>query len=144
MPSRWSISVARITDSVCISRHARPSRDFWLPRPRIQQFSLLGHEYAVSGDVAKAMVILTKLQEISAKKYVPAVYFAVIYTGLNRKDDAFQWLDKAFAERCEYLVSLRTEPLADPLRSDPRFSRLLARLGLEPASLSTAVKSVIP
>ena len=100
--------------------------------------SLLGHEYAVSGDVPKAMTVLTKLQDISAKKYVPAVYFAVIYTGLNRKDEAFYWLDKAFAERCEYLVYLRTEPLADPLRSDPRFPRLLARLGLEPASPSTA------
>jgi tetratricopeptide (TPR) repeat protein len=100
--------------------------------------SLLGHEYAVSGDVPKAITVLTKLQDISAKKYVPAVYFAVIYTGLNRKDEAFYWLDKAFAERCEYLVYLRTEPLADPLRSDPRFPRLLARLGLEPASPSTA------
>ena len=88
--------------------------------------SLLGHEYAVSGDVPKAMNVLTKLQDISAKKYVPAVYFAVIYTGLNRKDEAFYWL------------YLRTEPLADPLRSDPRFPRLLARLGLEPASPSTA------
>jgi TolB-like protein/Flp pilus assembly protein TadD len=103
--------------------------------------SLLGHEYAVSGDAAKAMKTLAKLQEISAKKYVPAVYFAVIYTGLNRKDDAFHWLDKAYEERCEYLVYLRSEPLADPLRSDPRFPRLLARLGLEPANLSPATQT---
>lgn len=103
--------------------------------------SLLGHEYAVSGDVAKAEKTLTKLQEISAKKYVPAVYFAVIYTGLNRKDEAFHWLDKAFEERCEYLVYLRSEPLADPLRSDPRFPRLLARLGLEPANPSQATQT---
>jgi len=100
--------------------------------------SLLGHEYAVSGDLPKAMKILTQLQQISAKKYVPAVYFAVIYTGLNRKDDAFYWLDKAFEERCEYLVYLRSEPLADPLRGDPRFPRLLARLGLEPGNPSQA------
>jgi len=103
--------------------------------------SLLGHEYAVSGDLPKAMKILTQLQQISAKKYVPAVYFAVIYTGLNRKDDAFYWLDKALEERCEYLVYLRSEPLADPLRGDPRFPRLLARLGLEPGNPSRATQT---
>ncbi len=94
--------------------------------------ALLGHEYAVSGDTANANKALAKLMEIANKKYVPAVYFAVIYTGLNQKDEAFRWLDKAFVERCEYLVYLGSEPLADPLRSDPRFPRLLARLGLSP------------
>jgi tetratricopeptide (TPR) repeat protein len=92
--------------------------------------ALMGHEYAASGDKANANKILGKMREISARKYVPAVYFATIYTGLNQKDDAFHWLDKAYDERCEYLVYLGSEPLADPLRSDARFSRLLSRLGL--------------
>jgi TolB-like protein/lipoprotein NlpI len=96
--------------------------------------SLMGHEYAVSGDKVDAKKILDKLTEISTRKYVPAVYFAVIYTGLNKKDDAFRWLDKAYEERCEYLVYLGSEPLADPLRSDPRFARLLSRLGLDSAA----------
>jgi len=96
--------------------------------------SLMGHEYAVSGDKANANKILAKLTAVSTKKYVPGVYFAVIYTGLNQKDDAFRWLDKAYDERCEYLVYLGTEPLADPLRDDPRFSQLLSRLGLSPAT----------
>lgn len=89
----------------------------------------LGHEYAVSGDKISANAILAKLANISTRKYVPAVYFAVVYIGLNRNDDAFRWLDKAHAERCEYLVYLGSEPLADPLRRDPRFSRFLSRMG---------------
>jgi len=72
---------------------------------------------------------------------VPAVYFAVIYIGLNRKDDAFRWLDKAYDERCEYLVYLGSEPLADPLRGDPRFSRLLNRIGLKPATTPAALRT---
>ena len=92
--------------------------------------SLLGHEYAVSGDRVNATKILAKLTEISTRKYVPALYFAAVYIGLNRKDDAFRWLDKAYDERCEYLVYLGSEPIADPLRGDPRFSRLLTRIGL--------------
>jgi eukaryotic-like serine/threonine-protein kinase len=100
--------------------------------------ALLGHEYAVSGDTGNANKALAKLTEIANKKYVPAVYFAVIYTGLNQKDEAFQWLEKAFVERCEYLVHLGSEPLADPLRGDPRFPRLLARLGLNPPGTTVA------
>ena len=52
----------------------------------------------------------------------------MVYTGLGDKDQAFSWLDKAYAERCEYLVYLPTEPMADPLRSDPRFPRVASAL----------------
>jgi len=103
--------------------------------------ALMGHEYAVSGDKVNAGRILDKLTAISNKKYVPAVYFAVVYIGLNRKDDTFRWLDKAFDERCEYLVYLGTEPMADPLRGDPRFSRLLTRIGLKGIGTSAALRT---
>jgi len=95
--------------------------------------ALMGHEYGISGDPANANKILARLKDVSTRKYVPAIYFAVVYIGLNRKDDAFHWLDKAYDERCEYLVYLGSEPLADPLRSDPRFAHLLSRIGLKPA-----------
>jgi TolB-like protein/Flp pilus assembly protein TadD len=103
--------------------------------------SLLGHEYAVSGDKDSANRTLAKLTEISTRKYVPALYFAAVYIGLNRKDDAFRWLDKAYDERCEYLVYLGSEPMADPLRGDPRFSRLLNRIGLKPVTTRAAVRT---
>ena len=95
--------------------------------------ALMGHEYAVSGDKVLANQILAQLTALSSKKYVPAVYFALVYIGLDRKDDAFSWLDKAYDERCEYLVYLNSEPLADPLRGDPRFSSLLSKIGLRAA-----------
>lgn len=103
--------------------------------------ALMGHEYAVSGDKVNANKILAKMTEISARKYVPAVYFATVYTGLNQKDAAFHWLDKAYEERCEYLVYLGSEPLADPLRGDPRFSQLLSRIGLKPATIRVALRT---
>jgi TolB-like protein/Flp pilus assembly protein TadD len=103
--------------------------------------SLMGHEYAVSGDMLNANKILERMTALSADKYVPAIYFAVVYIGLNRKDDAFHWLDKAVQERCEYLVYLGSEPLADPLRGDPRFATLLSRIGLSAALTSAAVET---
>jgi len=93
--------------------------------------ALIAHDYAVSGRKAEARAIVAKLQQMSIARYIPSVYIALIYTGLDENDEAFRWLDKAFDERCEYLVYLPTEPLADPLRNDPRFARLLHRLGLK-------------
>lgn len=92
--------------------------------------ALMGHEYAVSGDKANANKVIATLAKIAAKRYVPSVYFALVYTGLNEKDDAFRWMEKAYGERCEYLVYLGSEPLADPLRGDRRFAAFLQRIGL--------------
>jgi TolB-like protein/Tfp pilus assembly protein PilF len=96
--------------------------------------SLLAHEYAVSGEKDAARKLLTRLQGLSGSRYVPSLYIALVYVGLGEKDQAFRWLDKAYEERCEYLIYLSTEPLADPLRGDPRFSSLLNRLGSKPSN----------
>jgi len=93
--------------------------------------ALLGHLYAVSGQPEAANKIISQLEKMSASRYVPGLYIAMVYTGLGNKDQAFAWLNKAYEERCEYLVYLPTDPMADPLRSDPRFPELLKRLGLK-------------
>jgi TolB-like protein/Flp pilus assembly protein TadD len=92
---------------------------------------LLGHLYAISGRRAEARGIISQLHGMSTdNRYVPSLYVALIYIGLGDKNQAFEWLDKAYNERSEYLVYLPTEPTADPLRKDPRFDALLERLGL--------------
>jgi TolB-like protein/Tfp pilus assembly protein PilF len=92
--------------------------------------ALLGHEYAVSGRRNDALQITAQLKGISAHRYVPALYFALISTGLGEKDEAFRWMDAAVRERTEYLVYLASEPLADPLRNDPRFPDLVKQVGI--------------
>ena len=92
--------------------------------------ALVGHNYAVSGRTASALQIVAQLKRMKKFSYVSSLYIALVYTGLDNKDEAFAWLDKAYKEHCEYLVYLATEPLADPLRGDPRFDILLRNLGL--------------
>lgn len=96
--------------------------------------ALLAHEYAVSGDAPAARKIEAQLERMRSDRYVAALYIALIWTGLRDRDRAFQWLDQAYDEDCEYLVYLSTEPMADPLRNDPRFPQLLEKLGLRPRS----------
>jgi Flp pilus assembly protein TadD len=102
--------------------------------------SLMAHEYAVSGDSAAARKIEAQLEKMRGQRYVAALYIALIWTGLDDKDRAFQWLDQAYEEDCEYLVYLPTEPMADPLRSDLRFAHLLQRLGLADKHLSSSLE----
>ncbi len=95
-------------------------------------FSALGHAYAVSGQVDKAMKILDQLQKLSRQRYVSPHEMAMIYTGLGEKDQAFTWLEKAYADRVWRLPFLNVDPRFDSLRSDPRFADLVRRVGLEP------------
>jgi serine/threonine protein kinase/tetratricopeptide (TPR) repeat protein len=92
--------------------------------------ALLGHAQALSGNRAEAIKIIDRLKEQSERQYVPAFNVALIYAGLGQNDLAFEWLDRAFEERSSWLVSLNVEPMLDSLRSDPRFTGLLSRLGL--------------
>ena len=67
---------------------------------------------------------------MSKKSFVPAFYFALVYAGLEDKDQAFMWLEKGYDERFNRFAYLRQEALWDPLRSDPRFSDLVRRVGI--------------
>jgi TolB-like protein/Flp pilus assembly protein TadD len=92
----------------------------------------LGYTLAVSGDHAGAQSILNQLQTMSHNRYVPSLYIAGIYVGLGDKDNAFLFMDRAATEHNDRLIYLAVEPLADPLRTDPRFPALLGRIHLYP------------
>jgi len=91
----------------------------------------LGYAYAKSGQRDQALGILNQLQERADKgEYVVPIGIAWIYIGLGVKDEAFLWLDKAFAEQSDLMREIKTNPIYDPLRSDPRFTDLLKRMRL--------------
>ena len=62
-------------------------------------------------------------------KLVPDLYLAAIHVGLGEKDQAFTLLDNSYKKHSDRLVYLNVEPMADPLRSDPRFAQLMAKVG---------------
>jgi Tfp pilus assembly protein PilF len=82
------------------------------------------------GQTALARARLDALQKLSGKRYVPATYFGILAGALGQKDDAFKWLERGVKERADGLTWLKVDPAVDSLRSDPRFSRLLRKIGL--------------
>ena len=90
----------------------------------------LGHAYASSGRISEAERILAELLESSRQRRVSPYYIAMVYAGLDDKDQAFAWLEKAYEERSRRLWALQVVPTWENLRSDSRFADLLRRMGL--------------
>lgn len=91
---------------------------------------ILGHAYGVAERRDEANRLLNELKELSKQTYVPPYSIAIIHTGLGENDQAFQYLEKAYAARNQWLGWLMVDPELDGLRSDPRFKELVNRMGL--------------
>jgi serine/threonine protein kinase len=89
---------------------------------------------SVAGNKPEAQKVLDKLNMLSKQEYVPAGFRARIYAGLGEKDPAFEWLEKAYADRSinAGTIGIKLNPVYDALRSDPRFQDLLRRMNLQP------------
>jgi TolB-like protein/DNA-binding winged helix-turn-helix (wHTH) protein/Flp pilus assembly protein TadD len=94
--------------------------------------SALGYTYAIAGKRNEALGILRQLTLLSKSRYVSPFEIASIYAGLDQKDLAFKWLQKAVAEHSPDVVFLKTTTLQemDSLRSDPRYAGLERHVGL--------------
>src|SRR5579872_3857407 len=66
------------------------------------------------------------------KTYVPPTFLAVVYASLGENEKAFQWLDKAYAERDLYMAWIKVDPAFDALRADDRFKNLTKRMKFSP------------
>jgi DNA-binding winged helix-turn-helix (wHTH) protein/TolB-like protein/Tfp pilus assembly protein PilF len=91
----------------------------------------LGQAYASSGRRNEALKEIDKLQELSKQRYVAPYNLALIYTSLGDKNNALEWLEKAYEDRSTLLIWIRVDPRLDSLRSEPRFKGVLRRMGLE-------------
>lgn len=90
----------------------------------------LGYAYAASGGKRRAVEVLRLLESQARQQYVDPYAFALVYAGLDDKDRAFAWLEKAYEDRDGQIDHINEEPMLDGLRSDPRFTNLLRRMGL--------------
>jgi Flp pilus assembly protein TadD len=101
-----------------------------LSRGDAASLALLGYAHARLGERNEALHMIEELRALEKRNFVPAFSFALVYAGLEDKDQAFTWLEKSCDERFNRLAYVKVEALWDPLRSDPRFADLLRRIGL--------------
>jgi serine/threonine-protein kinase len=91
----------------------------------------LGWGYAMSGRKKEALKVLEELNERAKQEYIKPFLFAKIYSALGEKDQAFEWLKKAYDDHDVSLALILTDESIENLRSDPRYAALLKKMGLE-------------
>ena len=99
-------------------------------RGSTEMIGALGNAYGMAGRHDEARAILDELLTISQQRYVSPFDVATVYVGLGDVDKSFEWLEKAYQGRAQWMVGLAVDPRLDPIRQDPRFHDLLKRLNL--------------
>ncbi len=104
----------------------------------------LAQAQASAGNKTETKKILDRLLDRSKKQYVPSYWIALVQMSLGNQDEALKWLDRAYHERSSWLVWANVEPRFDTLRSAPRFTSLLARIGFQPSKSPSETTEKIP
>jgi len=88
--------------------------------------------YFLAGRKAEAQQDWDKLKSLSERQYVPAYSMAVVQVAFGNKDEAIRLLEKSYEDRAPFdsadLGWILVDHRLDPLRSDPRFKKLVTRI----------------
>jgi TolB-like protein/Flp pilus assembly protein TadD len=102
-----------------------------LSRGNSQAIGSIGYVAGLTGDKTTAQAVLDELHTRSAQGYIPPCNVALVYSGLGNQDEALRQLEKAVDERDVQLNFLKVDPRWDLFRSNPRFTAILKRIGLQ-------------
>jgi len=86
--------------------------------------------YAIAGKQTETRRAIAQLKEISKTRFLCPYEIGVAYLHLGERDEALRWLEKGYEERSYCMVWLEVDPRLDQLRSDPRLTDLIRRIGL--------------
>src|SRR5271168_408444 len=97
---------------------------------RVRSDSMRGVLYAIAhyalGQKKESDAALTEL--IAKYHSIEAYGITVVYAFRNQSDEAFEWLDRAYAQRDGGLIAAKVDPLLKSLRNDPRYAAFLKKL----------------
>jgi hypothetical protein len=91
----------------------------------------VGIWYARTGERDKALNILNTLLARVEKEHIPSFFIAVLYIELGSVDRGFEWLENAYDSGDVFLSYVQVFSQIDPIRSDPRYTALLRKMGLD-------------
>jgi len=112
---------------------ARDSVNTALDLEPLDSYALLtqAHINMLAGRRREAEETWDRFHQLARERYVSPTDFARLALSLGRLEDAWEWLERARADRRGWLVYLKVEPLVDPIRRDPRFRELLRLMRLD-------------
>jgi serine/threonine-protein kinase len=87
--------------------------------------------YGKAGMIEEAQTIVEELKQKSQTETISPMALAWAYPGMGNKDDAIDWLEKAYEAREGSIIFLHVPEFYDVLSSESRYHALLAQMGLE-------------
>ena len=92
----------------------------------------LAHAYFLVGRKGEAQQLWDKLKSLSERQYVPAYSLALVQLAFGNRDEAIRLLEKSYQDHAPFdsadLGWILIDHRLDPLRSDPRFKKLITRI----------------
>jgi len=110
----------KAADAVAAVHSGTPGVRLWIA-------ALAEHALGREDESARA---LAELERDHASGFAYQVASAHAWRG--EKDAAFQWLDRAFAQRDGGMAMIKYDPIIASLRDDPRYAAIVRKLGLPP------------
>jgi len=85
--------------------------------------------YSDTGNMHEVKIIMEELKQRSANEFIDAAYMGLATALAGNLDEAFKYMDEAFMERDPMLITLKYLEYSPALYHDPRFKKLLQRIG---------------
>ncbi len=102
-----------------IDHHAHP----------VESLAATAYCHASAGEKEDALKIVETVKRTGVLNGNTARGIALVYAALGDTESAYAWLEKTFESRSESMFLLKIDPKLDPLRGDPRFDKLIERVG---------------
>lgn len=99
------------------------------PEDLIWYWAVRAYVFGRAGQRQEARRALRRLEELTQRQVTVPRIFVLAYLGVGDRSRVVAYLEKAYSERYSELTTLKVDPMYDPLRSDPRFTDLLRRVG---------------
>jgi serine/threonine-protein kinase len=101
-----------------------------VPGLTARKLTYVGHAYAVAGQQRQAAEMLRRVDSLARHEHVLPTNRAMLELALGYRDRALERLERAERERELDIVPFQLDERLDPLRADPRFRRIVERMGL--------------
>jgi len=130
--AHWSLGrvLVEMNQSQEALRHFEEAAKIMGPIPAA--LAEIGYCHARMGRRDLAHSIVQELQRLAEREWLSPLSAALVYAGLGEKEAALENLEGAFERKIRQLVWVNVDPRYDILRPEPRFKRLIERLGLSP------------
>jgi TolB-like protein/Flp pilus assembly protein TadD len=129
-PAYWTLGLVQEQRGDLDEAVAAFQRAIELSPPSLRILGALGRALARAGRKTEALKVLGELEELSTKRYISPFELALIYFALERTNEGFELLAKAYQDRCYELATIKVDPRFDSVAKDKRFTAIVAQIGL--------------